>query len=121
MVIGAEVTQTIDFDDYREVDGTKVAFAVTTTGQHGTFSSKTRRIQYNVPVDPAIFEYQAGGGSNAGASVAEKRSEPVTTGAVPAVVAENDDRLAEKVRVDTFELVWSTVNDSYFDATFGGV
>ncbi len=123
MVIGAEVTQTTDFDDYREVEGTKVAFAVTTTSPNLTFSLKTRSIHYNIPVEPAIFEYQPSTTSDAGSSPgADKTSELSTTkAAVPVVVAQDDDRLTEKVRVDTFELVWSTVNDSYSDATFGGV
>src|SRR5262249_1966487 len=42
-------------------------------------------------------------------------------GAAIAAVGTADKNLSEKVRLDTFELVWSTVNDTYWDPTFGGV
>lgn len=122
MVTGAEVTNTSDFDDYREVDGTKLAFAVTTTAQQSIFRFRTKAVHYNVPVDPAIFDYQPGTASDARASQeAEKTPEPLAIKAAVPIVAKDDDPLPEKVRVDTFELAWSTVNDSYPDPTFGGV
>jgi carboxyl-terminal processing protease len=45
---------------------------------------------------------------------------PLFAGAMMADPAEPDQDWG-KVRDDTFELVWSTVNDSYFDPQFGGV
>lgn len=122
ILIGAEITQTIDFDDYRDVEGTKVPFATTVTNPNITVSSKIKRIQYNLPIDPAIFEFQPGSSSTDPSSGAtEKHSELLSTGAAIAAVGTADKNLSEKVRLDTFELVWSTVNDTYWDPTFGGV
>jgi carboxyl-terminal processing protease len=123
MVMGAEVTQTIDFDDYREVDGTMVPFVSTATNPNVTVKSKIKHIQYNTPVDPAIFEYQPRGAPDAGSgsSATEVGSATTTTTAALPVATQGDGTLNEKVRLDTFELVWSTINDTYWDPAFGGV
>ena len=61
MVIGSEIAQTIDFDDYREVAGTKVPFSSTATNPNITILSRIKSIQYNVALDPHVFEYQPQG------------------------------------------------------------
>ncbi len=61
MVIGSEITQTIDFDDYREVEGTKIPFLSTATNPNLTVRSRIKSIQYNVGLDPRVFEYQPRG------------------------------------------------------------
>jgi len=58
MVIGSEIAQTIDFDDYREVAGTKVPFLSTATNPNATVRSTIKSIQYNIPLDQRVFEYQ---------------------------------------------------------------
>ena len=61
LVIGSQMTQTIDFDDYREVAGTKIPFLSTATNPNITVRSRIKSIQYNLPLDPRIFEYQPPG------------------------------------------------------------
>lgn len=58
MVIGSQQKQTIDFDDYREVNGTKIPFLTTATNPNITVRSRIKAIRYNAEVDPRVFEYQ---------------------------------------------------------------
>jgi carboxyl-terminal processing protease len=120
-VRGAEVTQTITFDDYREVSGTFVPFASKSVNPNVTMNSRINRIQYNVSIDPARFEYEAGALSSPSGGAAEKPAQALGAGALLIQRSATGQSLTEKERLDTFELVWSTVNDTYWDPTFGGV
>ena len=50
---GADVEET--FADYRDVDGLKVAFAVTVRQPQGEVTRVMRQFAVNVPLDPALF------------------------------------------------------------------
>jgi photosynthetic reaction center cytochrome c subunit len=53
-IVGRVPTQ-IDFSDYREVQGTKLPFTVTTTWTDGRSTIELTDVQTNVAVDPARF------------------------------------------------------------------
>lgn len=63
MVIGSQLKQTIDFDDYREVEGTWLPFSSTATNPNITVRSTVKGIRYNAEVDPRVFEYDGQGTS----------------------------------------------------------
>jgi outer membrane lipoprotein-sorting protein len=52
---GGPVEQTTDVGDYRVVDGVKTAFSVTVTGAAQTVSITLSKVEFNVPIDDAIF------------------------------------------------------------------
>ena len=105
-VRGTDVIQTTVFDDHRTVDGRVVPFLTTIVNPQATIKDRLISIKYNVPVDGSKFEYREG-----------DPKAPQTPAPTPPAVAP----LSEAVRVETFELVWRTVNDTYWDTTFGGV
>lgn len=105
-VRGTDVMQTTIFDDYRNVDGKVVAFLTTIVSPQATIKDRLSSIRYNVPVEGSKFEYSEGDPMPANTPA------PTPTATAP---------LSEAVRVETFELVWRTVSDTYWDTTFGGV
>lgn len=110
-VSGNEITQTTVFDDYRDVDGKKVAFKTSITTPQATIKSKVVSVKYNVSIDPSKFELDPTG-----------KSDPATgSSSLTPASASVGASTAEKIREDAFELVWRTINDSYWDRTFGGV
>lgn len=117
IVSGDAVKNTEQFDEYRTVDGRTMAFSVKSINPHVTIKTKITQVKLNVPVDPKLFEL--GEVSSTGPSPA---TAPVVTpkAALPSI-APDAKTLPENVRLETFELVWKTINDSYWDATFGGV
>lgn len=126
-VIGASITQTTVFDDYRKVDGKTIAFKTTITTPQVTAKTRIVSIKYNVPVDASKFEYrdEAAKPANATAPVAvtsptlaEERKSVATASQETGATGES---LPEAIRLETFELVWKTVNDTYWDTSFGGV
>jgi hypothetical protein len=83
-VIGASITQTTVFDDYRKVDGKTLAFKTTITTPQVTAKTRIVSIKYNVPVDESQFEYrdEAAKPANATAPVAvTSPTPPKETGA----------------------------------------
>lgn len=126
-VIGASITQTTVFDDYRKVDGKTLAFKMTITTPQVTAKTIIVSIKYNVPVDESKFEYrdEAAKPANATAPVAVTSPTPAEGNRSAATASQetgaNGERLPEAIRLETFELVWKTVNDTYWDTSFGGV
>jgi hypothetical protein len=49
------IEQTIDFSDYRDVDGVKVPFTIKGSSAVQTFTMTASTIEHNVSVDPALF------------------------------------------------------------------
>jgi hypothetical protein len=47
--------QTVEFSDFRDVDGIKVPFLVKGSSSVQTFTIKVTKIEHNVRVDPALF------------------------------------------------------------------
>jgi carboxyl-terminal processing protease len=129
VVLGLDVTVTTRFDDYRTVDGHPVAFTTQTKQPNATVVIKLTRIRFNVPVDADKFAYRDDtekkeGGEAAKASVPAASGEggiPNPAATTPAKPLGPDDPIDDKTRLDTFELVWKTINDSYWDPKFGGV
>ncbi len=56
-----------DFDDYRDVDGVKLPFAVSHLGADRSYKDVYSEISQNVPIDDGKFEKPAGGSSPSGA------------------------------------------------------
>ena len=50
-----ELEQTVDFSDYRTVDGVKVAFQTVNTNPAQTLTVKLTKVAHNVTVDDAMF------------------------------------------------------------------
>jgi hypothetical protein len=53
--LGGETEQTVDFSDYREVDGIKLPFAQTVTNPAQSISVTMQSIEHNKPIDEAMF------------------------------------------------------------------
>lgn len=141
-VIGDQIKNTVTVEDYRKVEGRMVPFTQVTTNPQATIKRTTKSIKYDVPVDDARFEY-GDGSANAKADAAAAsttRLGEVTTSSAdaetkPAVTtrpAESnttrpakrfaaEEVIPEELRTETFEFVWKTVNDTYWDKSFNGV
>ena len=117
-VAGGEITQTTIYDDYRKVDGRMVAFATTIVNQQVTVKVRIVSIKYNPPVDASKFAFQDDTKMPVGS---EGMQGPVSRGASAAVKSDESAILPEDLRLETFEVVWNKVNDTYWDRTFGGV
>ncbi|MBX7220071.1 MAG: hypothetical protein K1Y36_09000 [Blastocatellia bacterium] len=115
---GNEIKQTTAWDDYRQVEGRPVAFQTTITNPQITIKTKLTGVKYNVPLDPQKFIYAGPAAKTEPAANAQPAwaSHPAPTAATSATGV-----LTEAVRDETFELVWKTINESHWDATFGGV
>lgn len=164
-VVGADITNTTQFEDYRQVDGRWAAFKNISKGPNQTSVQRVTSIRYNVSFDPSIFEYKEGSSPQvAAAAPPAKADAPPSPPAQPAPASaaapalppaasaaarpapaaaptpgiapvsmtptaspaplprfRPADPIEEKMRLDTFELVWKTVDDTYWDQTFGGV
>jgi hypothetical protein len=57
--LGQEVEQTIDFLDYREVDGVKLAFELRATSAVQNFTIIMTKVEHNVRIDEALFSKPA--------------------------------------------------------------
>jgi hypothetical protein len=57
IVAESEVRQTIDFDDFREVEGTKVPFLKATRNLSVRLVWNLKSLKYNVPINPERFEF----------------------------------------------------------------
>ncbi|SRR6266508_487469 len=53
--IGQEIEQTIEFLDYREVDGIKIPFQLKATSSIQNFTISITKVEHNVPIDATLF------------------------------------------------------------------
>jgi hypothetical protein len=53
--VGREVEQTTEFLDYREVDGIKLPFRVTSTSSIQNFTITVTKVEHNLRIDDALF------------------------------------------------------------------
>ena len=53
--LNAEVEQTTELSDYRDVDGIKLPFAVSTSSSAQSFSVAISKIEHNSTIDPKLF------------------------------------------------------------------
>jgi hypothetical protein len=53
--LGQEIEQTIEFLDYREVDGIKVPFQLKATSSIQNFTISITKVEHNVPIDATLF------------------------------------------------------------------
>jgi hypothetical protein len=58
ILVESEVRQTIDFDDFREVEGTTVPFLKASRNPRVKLVWNLKSLKYNVPVDPTRFEFE---------------------------------------------------------------
>ncbi|HEY6253008.1 MAG TPA: S41 family peptidase [Candidatus Angelobacter sp.] len=117
------------FSDYRSIEGRMVPFSVgISTGMAGQTEIKFLSYKFNPTYDPTIFDFEPGSekhpdpGSSTKAPASPE--EPVKkTASVPSLTPsyKDDDVIPEQMRLDTFELVWGKINDSYWDKSFGGL
>lgn len=57
--LGADVEQTVDTSDYRDVDGVKVAFQALSVNQLQTVTITFTKVEQNTPIDDAMFSKPA--------------------------------------------------------------
>lgn len=120
-ILGNDVTQTTTFDDYRKIDGRTVAFSSIVVNPQTSLKIKIISVKYNIPVDASKFEYKDSSAKPAAVIKPNDSTSPnIQTIAAPSETSKSDS-LSETVRLETFEMVWKTVNDTYWDRTFGGV
>lgn len=113
VVEGAQVKQTTTFEDYREVGGQVLPFRQTVVTPQFSIKITVSDVKFNVTIPPNRFEYpNAAGGTDA----APKKAEPEAGNG-----ASGGKAFSEATRDQTFEQVWKTINDSHWDANFGGV
>jgi hypothetical protein len=53
--LGREIEQTMDFFDYREVDGVKIAFRLRATSDVQNFTITLSKVEHNVQLDQTLF------------------------------------------------------------------
>jgi carboxyl-terminal processing protease len=113
-VAGNSVTQTTAYDDYRTVEGITVAFKTSNVSPQLSIERKYTAIKFNQPFDASIFKFEE--------TTASAPSKVVTTQTQsPAAFSVTEKEIALDARIETFEMVWKTVNDTFFDRTFNGV
>lgn len=118
-VTGAAITTTSVNDDYRQVDGEWMPFTVTVIQPQVTMVIRTKSVKHNVTIDPAKFEYRddAAKPENVKPASTKEGGNPLSSPAA----AEGDEIIPEAKRIETFELAWKAINDTYWDRTFNGV
>jgi carboxyl-terminal processing protease len=117
---GSALAVTSVFDDYRTVDGVRVAFKRTSINPQVTLVTSVTEWKSNVPVTDAMFAFDGDGASGANAP-APSAAPLVPTSAPTLGIIGPKDEIPEQLRLDTFDVVWRTINDSYWDPTFGGI
>jgi len=117
-VTGAAITQTAVFEDYRQVDGVWIAFTVTTITPQATIVLRIKAVKHNITIDPAKFEYR-----DDAAKPENVKPESTKEGGSPpsSAAGAGDDLIPEAKRIESFELAWNRINDTYWDRTFNGV
>jgi len=53
--LGREVEQTVEFSDFRTIDGVKIAFKVRATSAVQNYSVDVAKVEHNVPIDEKLF------------------------------------------------------------------
>lgn len=53
--VGGDLEQVVEFSDYRDVDGVKVAFAITSTNSLQTIKASLTEVTHNTDIDDASF------------------------------------------------------------------
>jgi len=53
--LGSEVEQTMDFQDYREVDGVKMPFRLRATSAVQNFTITLAKVEHNIQIDETLF------------------------------------------------------------------
>ena len=129
VVVGNAGLATMTFGDYRSVEGRVVPFSMTSSaGMSGQIEIKVLSYKFNPAYDPAIFNFEPSGEKSADGGSSGKAPDsavvvPKKPEAPPATIKfyKDDEVIPEQVRLDSFELVWGKVNDSYWDKSFGGL
>lgn len=112
-VAGNSITQTTVYDDYRSVEGIIIAFKTSVVTPQISLERKITGIKFNQTFDASIFKFEEANAPAPLLSAAVQTPSPV------ARISENE--IASDVRLETFETVWKTVNDTFFDRDFNGV
>ena len=118
-ISGDAITQTKTYDDYRRVGGVTVAFSAAATNSQYSLTSKITELKFNAPVKSEIFEFQETPAQSS-ENVSKPNAEPASN-KIESPAVEKSGEISETMRLETFENVWKTVNDTFFDRTFNGV
>lgn len=119
-VSGDAVKQTKTYDDYRQIDGITVAFASTSVNQQYALAGKITELKFNAPFKSEIFEYQEAATTQSPETVL-KPNAGVDQSKAESPRDEKSGEVSKTTRLETFENVWKTVNDTFYDRSFNGV
>ncbi len=119
-VMGNEIKQTVVFDDYRSVNGRTISFSRTLVTPRVTLKTKTISVKYDVSFDEKKLRFEEESKQSGNGSAAEKLPSQFVSSSFNAETGEGTI-LAENLRLETFETVWKTINESYWDKNFGGI
>jgi carboxyl-terminal processing protease len=113
---GGAINSITTMSDYRRVnDGLLEPFKLAVEQNGARAAQRVLEVSHNFPVDDSLFVFRDGG-ARAGNSAPSAAPAPVNPAPSPA-----DTALSEDVRLSTFDHVWQTVFDTYWDTTFNGV
>lgn len=113
VVEGEQVKVTTTFDDYRDIGGQIVAFRQALVTPQVSLKTSVVEVKFNLPIPPNRFDFPNAAGA---ADAAPKKTAPEAGNG-----ASGGKGFTEATRDQTFEQIWKTINDSHWDATFGGV
>lgn len=120
-VSGDAVTQTRTYSDYRKVGGVMVAFAAASVNPQYTVLSTIIELKFNLSFDASIFEFQETPSqskivphSSVDAPKQRGKAEPTENAFV-------NGELSESIRLETFENVWKTIDNTFYDRAFNGI
>jgi zinc protease len=57
--LGQEIEQTVEYQDYKEIDGVKLPFRVRASSSVQNFTVTVTKVEHNIPVDEALFSKPA--------------------------------------------------------------
>ncbi|HEX7706884.1 MAG TPA: S41 family peptidase [Thermoanaerobaculia bacterium] len=143
--LGNALQATTIYSDYRAVGGVRVPFLTISENPQSRSVTTLLEWEANVDVAESLYSYQervASGaqepkGIDASTTRVVRPGDPLppevakmieearkaNPGAVTTVIRNTQPaagELSESLRRETFDMVWNTINDSYWDPTFGG-
>jgi carboxyl-terminal processing protease len=122
---GNGVEQTTTFSDYRKVGKVLVPFSQAINSTQGlSINTKIISVKHNIKVDPTIFEFN---GKTEKVEKTSRIEEKKESESVKIDLRNGSEQRAsnaivsEKIKKETLEKAWNTINDTYYDTTFNGV
>jgi carboxyl-terminal processing protease len=131
---GAATKTITEFSDFRQQDGRTLSFARKVTSPQASFQARIVSITHDKPVEAGLFEFEPStenrtadaASANSAASVVSANNASPTPAVTSTSTRPSREQRAPDYAISTadaqasFELVWSTINQSYWDKSFHG-